>query len=75
MPEPYALKEASTVLRGARQSNLPYLLDTMQAVMEFLDRNTKINFGAEMKRKHFTLLHFGCYFPLASIRCSQKTLV
>jgi len=29
----------------------------MQAVMEFLDRNTKINFGAEMTRKHFSLLH------------------
>jgi len=29
MPEPYALKEASTVLRGARQSNLPYLLDSI----------------------------------------------
>jgi len=37
MPEPYALKEASTVLRGARQSNLPYLLDTMQSVSAKLD--------------------------------------
>ncbi len=29
----------------------------MQAVMKTLDRNTNINFGVEMKRKHFTLLH------------------
>jgi len=29
----------------------------MQAVMKSLDSNTKINFSAEMKRKHFTLLH------------------
>jgi hypothetical protein len=29
----------------------------MQAVMKTLDINKKINFGAEMKRKHFTLLH------------------
>jgi len=36
----------------------------MQAVEETLDRNTKIDFGAEMKRKHFILLHFGCYFSL-----------
>ena len=36
----------------------------MQAVMKTLDRNTKINFGAEMKRKHFTLLHCGSLFPV-----------
>jgi len=29
----------------------------MQAVMKTLDRKLNINFGAEMKRKHFTLLH------------------
>jgi hypothetical protein len=34
----------------------------MQAVMKTLDRNMKINFGAEMKRKHFILLHCGSLF-------------
>ncbi len=29
----------------------------MQVVKITLDRNTNINFGAKMKRKHFTLLH------------------
>jgi hypothetical protein len=46
----------------------------MQAVMKTLDRNTKINFGAEMKRKHFTLLHFGCYFSLGTIKLRLLTL-
>jgi hypothetical protein len=40
----------------------------MQAVMQTLVRNTKIDFGAEMKRKYFILLHFGCYFSLAVIK-------
>jgi len=34
----------------------------MQAVMETLDRNTKIDFGAEMKHKHFILLHMRLLF-------------
>jgi len=29
----------------------------MQAVMQTLDRNIKINFGTENKHKHFILLH------------------
>ena len=40
----------------------------MQAVMKTLDRNTKINFGAEMKRKHFTLLHMRLLFSVISAR-------
>lgn len=39
----------------------------MQAVVITLDRNIKTNIGAEMIRKHFGLLHFGCYFSLAVI--------
>ena len=40
--------------------------------MQTLDRNIKIDFGAEMKRKHFTLLHFGCYFSLRAIKTIEK---
>ena len=29
----------------------------MQAVIKTLNRNINISFGAEMKHKHFTLLH------------------
>lgn len=34
----------------------------MQVVKITFDRNTNINFGAEMKRKHFTLLHMWLLF-------------
>ena len=34
----------------------------MQLIKITLNRNTNINFGAKMKRKHFTLLHMWLLF-------------
>jgi len=62
MPEPYALKEASTVLRGARQSNLPYLLDTSAGIVRNLKHwNKNLHFPVN-ETFYFKILHLRLAF-------------
>jgi len=47
----------------------------MQAVMKTLNKNTKINFGAEMKRKYFTLLHMRLLFSVIHKKNDDERLL